>query len=66
MDPIISILKSDVGNAVGHLLRQMPDKPLVCCEKCTKSPKDIGENTKFMLCSICKAKLDFAVHYCSQ
>jgi hypothetical protein len=48
------------------MLREMRDKPLIRCEQCTKSPEDIGENIKFMVCSICRAKLDFAVYYCSQ
>jgi hypothetical protein len=66
MDPVLSILKSEVGNGVRRKLRELPDKPLIRCEKCTKSPEDIGENIKFMQCSICKAKLDFSVYYCSQ
>ena len=66
MDPVLSILRSDIGNSVGRLVHGIRDKPLIRCEKCTKTPEEIGENIKFRLCSICKAKLDFAVYYCSQ
>ena len=42
------------------------DKALVRCQSCTKTPEEIGGNPKFMVCGICKTKLDFAVHYCSR
>jgi len=68
MDPVTKILEADSGLAMSwaESVSNMRDKPIVRCENCTKSPEDIGKNVKFMLCSSCKAKLDFAVHYCSQ
>jgi hypothetical protein len=66
MDPVLSILKSEFGRGVGTLFRMKRDKPLMRCERCTKCPEDIGEDVKFMMCSVCKKKLDFAVYYCSQ
>jgi hypothetical protein len=67
MDPVASILKDEsIGGGIGMLVHELRDKPLIRCEKCTKCPEDIGENVKFMQCSVCKAKLNFAVHYCSQ
>ena len=66
MDPVIDTLKSDDGSAFGQMIRGMHDKPLSRCEKCTKTPEEIGDHIKFMLCSVCKAKLKFSVHYCSR
>jgi len=43
----------------------MRDKPLIRCENCDKSSEEVKGNVKFMVCSRCKGKLDFAVHYCS-
>ena len=48
-----------------HVLSGMCNKPISCYKNCTKSPKEIGLNMKFMLCSVCKMKLDFIVHFCS-
>ncbi|KAG2038977.1 hypothetical protein BDR03DRAFT_999084 [Suillus americanus] len=42
------------------------DKPLSRCENCTKTPEDIGQGVRFMVCSTCRLKLKFEVHYCSQ
>jgi hypothetical protein len=68
MDPVIDILKSSgvFASSLGKTLKGMAEKPLIRCENCIKSPEDIGGDIKFMLCSTCKAKLDFAVHYCSK
>ena len=66
MDPVANILKSPLGHSVGELVRGMRDRPLIRCEKCTKTPEEIGDNVKFMQCSVCKTKLKFSVHYCSQ
>ncbi|KAG1850866.1 hypothetical protein F4604DRAFT_1959255 [Suillus subluteus] len=30
------------------------------------TPEDIGQGVRFMVCSVCKTKLKFEVHYCSQ
>ncbi|KAG1734023.1 uncharacterized protein EDB91DRAFT_1084174 [Suillus paluster] len=42
------------------------DKPCIRCENCTKTPEDIGQGVRFMVCGTCKGKLNFEVHYCSQ
>jgi hypothetical protein len=68
MDPVIKLLKSDpmFASAWGYALSSMRDKPLIRCENCTKTPEEVGDNAKFMVCSGCKFKLDFTLHYCSQ
>jgi hypothetical protein len=48
------------------MLTSTRDKPLIRCENCTKTPEEIGGNAKFMVCSKCKSKLNFFIHYCSQ
>lgn len=60
-------------NTEGYITRSLAqakttfrDKPLIRCENCTKTPEDIGQGVRFMVCSVCKAKLNFEVHYCSQ
>jgi hypothetical protein len=66
MDPIADILKSPVCSSIGQLVLGLRDKPLIRCEKCIKTPKEIGDNAKFMQCSVCKTKLKSSVHYCSR
>lgn len=67
MDPIRDLMSKGVFvNSWAHALSVMRDKPIIRCENCTKSPEEIGGNAKFMVCSGCKSKLDFIVHYCSQ
>ena len=41
------------------------DNPVIYCEKCAKTPEEIGGNLKFMVCSKCKSQLNIAVYYCS-
>ncbi|KAG2345754.1 hypothetical protein BDR05DRAFT_879581 [Suillus weaverae] len=60
-------------NTQGHVARSLAqvkttfrEKPLIRCENCTKTPEDIGQGARFMVCSVCKTKLKFEVHYCSQ
>ncbi|KAG1812917.1 uncharacterized protein BJ212DRAFT_439583 [Suillus subaureus] len=60
-------------NTEGYIARSLAgvkttlrDKPLIRCENCTKTPEDIGQGVRFMVCSVCKTKLKFEVHYCSQ
>ena len=68
MDPVTKFMKTkgSFARAWSKTLSGMRDKPIIRCENCTKSPEEIGQNVKFMMCSSCKSKLDFAVHYCSQ
>ena len=42
------------------------DKPLIRCQNCTKTPEEVGKNANFMVCSNCKSKLNFLIHYCSK
>jgi hypothetical protein len=65
MDPVIKIMETDVNfaNTMAMALSSMRDKPLIRCENCAKSSETTG--TKFMVCSSCKTKLKFSVHYCS-
>jgi hypothetical protein len=66
MDPIIDFMKANgpFAGAMGKSLYGLRKK--IHCQNCTKRPEEIGPSTKFMMCSICKSKLDFAVYYCSQ
>ena len=68
MDPVTNFMQSQglIANAWGKAFAGMRDKPVIRCEHCIKTPEEIGRDVKFMLCSACKSKLDFPVHYCSQ
>ncbi|KAG1812941.1 uncharacterized protein BJ212DRAFT_1578623 [Suillus subaureus] len=55
-----------VAETIAHVRTTLRDKPLIRCENCTKTPEDIGQGVCFMVCSVCKTKLKFEVHYCSQ
>lgn len=55
-----------VARSLAQVKTSLRDKPLIRCENCTKTPEDIGQGVRFMVCSVCKAKLKFEVHYCSQ
>jgi hypothetical protein len=67
MDKATNLLKSDAGmaSAFAETLSSVRDKPLIRCQNCTKTPEEIGVHAKFMVCSNCKIKLDFVMHYCS-
>jgi hypothetical protein len=67
MSPVIDIIQSDglFAQMMGKTLSSMRDKPLIRCENCAKSSEEAGVHGKFMVCSACKTKLDFSVHYCS-
>ncbi|KAG2107653.1 uncharacterized protein F5147DRAFT_753510 [Suillus discolor] len=58
--------KGYVARALAQAKTTTRDKPLVRCENCTKTPEEIGQGVRFMVCSVCKAKLNFEIHYCSQ
>ncbi|GBE77590.1 hypothetical protein SCP_0104700 [Sparassis crispa] len=68
MDPVLNLVKRDTVNARGmaKTFTTLRDKPLTHCENCGKSPEDFGRDTRFMVCSTCKSKLHFSIHYCSQ
>ena len=62
-------LMTSVGGmalAWAETLASERDKPIIRCENCTKTPKEVGGKAKFMVCSKCRTQLDFVVHYCSQ
>jgi hypothetical protein len=67
MDPVTELMKSDGAFAHTHsrTMAMMNHKPVIRCENCTKRPEDVEGNPKFMVCSACKSKLDFIIHYCS-
>ncbi|KAG2137619.1 uncharacterized protein EDB93DRAFT_1167136 [Suillus bovinus] len=58
--------KGYVARSIAQVKTTLRDKPVIRCENCTKMPEDIGEGVRFMVCSLCKSKLKFEVHYCSQ
>lgn len=68
MDPVIKIMKTDMNfaSSMAKTLTAMRDKPLIRCENCDKTSKDGGVDVRFMVCSGCRTKLNFSVHYCSQ
>jgi hypothetical protein len=68
MDPVKGVLESDdcCVRGIGKALASMRDKPIIRCENCTKTPEEVQGSGKFMVCSSCRSKLDFTIHYCSQ
>jgi hypothetical protein len=67
MDPVVNFIEShgQFASSCGRVLSRVRDKPILRCENCTKSSKEIGPDVRFMICSKCKSKLGFVVHYCS-
>jgi len=68
MNPVLDMMKSDPLFASAWMKTLSLDtlsKPVTRCENCAKTPTMIGDNKKFMVCSSCKSKLNFTVHYCS-
>jgi hypothetical protein len=68
MDPVKELIASNelMASGWGETIANMRDKPVIRCENCTKSPEEIKGSGKFMVCSGCKLKLGFTIHYCSQ
>lgn len=68
INPVIEMMQSEplLARAMSKTLSSTLSKPIIRCENCTKSPEMLGDGAKFMVCSSCKSKLDFLVHYCSQ
>jgi hypothetical protein len=67
MNPVKTLMKEQpvFARAWGKALASKREKPLIRCENCTKTPEDIRDVIQCMLCSVCKTKLQFKVHYCS-
>ncbi|KAH7903472.1 hypothetical protein BJ138DRAFT_1020581 [Hygrophoropsis aurantiaca] len=65
---VLNIMDQDpaFANGFARTLRNKRDKPIIRCENCEKSASELGSDASFMVCSICKAKLKFSLHYCSQ
>ncbi|KAH7912342.1 hypothetical protein BJ138DRAFT_1083873 [Hygrophoropsis aurantiaca] len=65
---ILNVMEQDLSIADGfaHALKTKRDKPIIRCENCEKSASELGSDARFMVCSTCKAKLKFSLHYCSQ
>ncbi|KAH7920540.1 hypothetical protein BV22DRAFT_1039735 [Leucogyrophana mollusca] len=55
-----------VAESAALAIKSRPEKPLIRCEGCEKSAEELEPDTRFMVCSTCKAKLNFSLHYCSQ
>lgn len=68
MNPVMDMMQSEpiFATAWSKTVSSTLSKPIMRCENCAKSPEMIGGDPKFMVCSICKSKLSFVVHYCSQ
>jgi hypothetical protein len=67
MKPITDFVTTDgsFASSLSKAKSSMRTKPDIRCENCTKTQDDAGIENKFMLCSVCKSKLNFTVHYCS-
>lgn len=67
MDPVLEVIDENFSLAagLGKAVSTLRDKPIIKCQHCTKSQEEMRDDRKFMLCSICKSKLNFTVHYCS-
>ena len=66
MNKATELLKTDsyMASAMAHAFSTMfLDKPLIRCQNCTKTAEEVGRNAKFMVCSNCKSKLNFPIHY---
>ncbi|OJA10255.1 hypothetical protein AZE42_10430 [Rhizopogon vesiculosus] len=69
MKNVLDIVKhSDYDFSAALAVTKMTcrDKPLIRCNNCTKTPEEIELGVRFMVCSTCKSKLAFEVHYCSR
>jgi hypothetical protein len=68
MDPVMNIIEQGgiFIRSLPNLVAGMRDKPIIRCQNCTKSPKEIGGGVKFMVCGACRSNLKFSVHYCSK
>ncbi|EIW87301.1 hypothetical protein CONPUDRAFT_149330 [Coniophora puteana RWD-64-598 SS2] len=42
------------------------NKDLLICEHCERSPDEIGDDVRFLVCGVCKRKLNFECFYCSK
>ncbi|KAF9236271.1 hypothetical protein BU15DRAFT_50228 [Melanogaster broomeanus] len=68
MNPVVNLMENTDGyfsRAVAKAKANFREKPLIRCENCTKTPEEIGPDTRFMVCSVCRSKLAFTIHYCS-
>jgi hypothetical protein len=45
---------------------RLPDQAPARCQNCTISEPELAPGHQFMVCSRCRSKLDFIVHYCSK
>jgi len=66
MDAVKEMTNPEFTKLWGEIELEAPSKPIIRCENCAKSPDMFEDGVKFMQCSVCKAKLSFTVHYCSQ
>jgi hypothetical protein len=69
MKDVLDIVENSDGafsRSLAYAKTTLRDKPLVRCENCTKTPEEIEPGIRFMVCSTCKSKLKFEVHYCSR
>jgi hypothetical protein len=60
MKPVTDFMTADssLADFLSKAISNVRDKPIIRYENCTKTPEEIGNGTKFMLCSVCKSKLD--------
>ncbi|KAH7920347.1 hypothetical protein BV22DRAFT_1133144 [Leucogyrophana mollusca] len=67
VDPIMKLMEDKgFANALAEVTQSVRETPIIRCENCEKSADELGSETRFMVCSACKKKLDFSLHYCSQ
>ncbi|KAH7928127.1 hypothetical protein BV22DRAFT_1005538 [Leucogyrophana mollusca] len=68
IDSVLKVMDEDgaIADGFAKAMQSMRDKPIIRCENCERSADELGPDTRFMVCSTCKTKLDFSLHYCSQ
>ncbi|RDB20675.1 hypothetical protein Hypma_012262 [Hypsizygus marmoreus] len=68
MDKVVKIMESNplLPGPLSSLFSVVNPKPLVRCQNCTKTQDTMEGGPRFKLCGVCKSKLDFTIHYCSQ
>ncbi|KAH7920637.1 hypothetical protein BV22DRAFT_1020841 [Leucogyrophana mollusca] len=68
--PIVDAMESCRGSGLAdgwpHIIENLRDKPIIRCENCEKSAEELGTGVRFMVCAICKTKMNLNIHYCSK
>ncbi|KAF9459187.1 hypothetical protein BDZ94DRAFT_1312645 [Collybia nuda] len=65
MKPVTDLMTNDphTTESFAKVAQNRREQPVVRCQSCTDTQVENGP--KFMVCSTCKSKLNFTIHYCS-